>query len=191
MMAHKVSDAEREKYERMWAVSDYRTMSPGEQWLPMFLNMARDHRKDDGDRLLDAGCGTGRVGAKLAACGFDVELMDLSDAGLEVDTLRFTRQPLWEPIDEQYEFGIACDVLEHVPQEFTMLTVDNLLQSCDHLFLTVCTEPDKFGARIGEPLHLTVQPFVWWRDRLREIAVVEEARDCMNTAVFYLGSKWD
>ena len=185
----RLEHAERDKYARMWAVSDYARNSPGEQWMPTFLELVGDQR----GTLLDAGCGTGRAGQLLQAKGFDVTLMDFAPTGLEVDGLPFVDGVLWRPIpttDHGFDFAYCCDVLEHIPPEMTMLTVSNLLDAARYVFLTICTEPDQFGVRIGEPLHLTVQPFTWWRDHFREIADVVDARDCLNTSVFYLRSRW-
>ncbi len=128
--------------------------------------------------------------AKLAACGFDVTLTDFVDA-VDVEGLPFVQAPLWDRVSDTYDFGFCCDVMEHIPPEFTMLVVARLLESCKRVFFTICTEPDEFGVRIGEPLHLTVQPFVWWRDRLRDLGTVIEARDCMTTAVFLVEARGD
>jgi 2-polyprenyl-3-methyl-5-hydroxy-6-metoxy-1,4-benzoquinol methylase len=180
----RVADVEREKYEAMWAVEDYANFSPGEKWLPVFLELVGDKR----GTLLDAGCGTGVAGAALAREGFDVTLADLTGDQIrgEAEDLRFRPGPLWKPfVRRQFDVGYCCDVLEHVPPEFTLLTIQNLLRACDRLFLSIATEPDQFGAAIGQPLHLTVQPFAWWRDRLREIATLHDARDCGNTAIFW------
>ena len=46
-----------------------------------------------------------------------------------------------------------------------------------------------FGKEIGEPLHVTVMPFTWWRDRLGEVGEVLDARDLMHGGVFHVGSR--
>jgi predicted RNA methylase len=70
---------ERETYEAMWAVTAYAAHSPGETYLPMFLDMAKPGR---GATILDAGCGSGKGGLALRAAGFDVRLCDLTVAGM-------------------------------------------------------------------------------------------------------------
>jgi hypothetical protein len=42
---------------------------------------------------------------------------------------------------------------------------------------------------VGQPLHKTVKPFVWWRDLCREIGTVVEAVDMLTRAVFVIRGK--
>jgi hypothetical protein len=78
-------------------------------------------------------------------------------------------------------------VLEHVPPQFTMLAVDQLLRITKvGCFLTVCSLADNLGVWVGHPLHQTVESFVWWRDSLREVGDVVDARDLHQAATFYL-----
>jgi hypothetical protein len=44
--------------------------------------------------------------------------------------------------------------------------------------------PDHFGAQIGHPLHLTVQPFEWWVAKLGEFGTVKNARDLIGEGAF-------
>lgn len=102
---------------------------------------------------------------------------ELDRLELERERQRFAR----------FDWVIASDVLEHVPPEFTMLAVYRLAQVARRgVFLTISHLPDAFGVWVGTPLHLTVQPFAWWRDRLREVGEVVEARDLIGQGVFLL-----
>lgn len=171
----------------MWAVQDYATYSPGLEWLETFVDVVKAERLGrDAGTLIDVGCGDGRAGMALAAKGFDVTLCDLTRTASETG-LPFVQGSIWAlPETTQYDYAYCCDVFEHLPTEFTMLSIDRLLRVARRAFLTVCTQPDSFGVRIGEPLHLTVQPFTWWRDRIGEVATILDARDCQQTAVFYV-----
>ena len=182
-----VTELEKEKYDRMWMVDDYRANSPGARFVPLFLELMAH----DGQTVLDAGCGTGRAGQALAAAGYNVTLMDLSPSALEVPDLPFIEGCLWdaEAYPCRFDLAFCCDTLEHIPTEFTMLVIQRLLDHADSVFLSICTEPDNFGIRIGEPLHLTVQPFTWWRDHLRELGDVVEARDLGLTSVFVVKNR--
>ena len=40
------------------------------------------------------------------------------------------------------------------------------------------------GALIGEALHLTVRPFLFWRDLFRELGTLHDARDLIGEGVF-------
>ncbi|MHA2085554.1 MAG: hypothetical protein ACXABD_17500 [Candidatus Thorarchaeota archaeon] len=61
-----------------------------------------------------------------------------------------------------------------------------LLEACDGVFFSIAFAPDYFGRFVGEPLHLNVKPFVWWRDRLAGMGNLIEARDLLGEGVFYV-----
>lgn len=172
------------------AVAAYRSFSPGLEYLPVFLEQVGAQR----GTLLDAGCGTGRAGLKLSELGFDVTLFDCTDAGLDPEArgLRFEQGNLWGKLPRPprwvlYDYAYCCDVLEHIPTAFAMLVVANLLRSVYRgVFLSIALTPDAFGAWTGRPLHLTVQNFSWWRDNLRELGRVREARDFLTTGIYYV-----
>lgn len=172
----------------------YSEYAPGEGYVPAFTEMSGAKLKA---RVLDAGCGTGKGAAALWAAGYRVEMVDLTDAGLvaEARGLPFTQACLWRPLVPQigYRFGgkvdyvYCCDVLEHVPTPFTMLVVARLLEVASRgVFLSISLSQDQFGAWIGRPLHQTVQSFTAWRDQLREIAEVVEARDLLHSGLYFV-----
>jgi hypothetical protein len=43
---------------------------------------------------------------------------------------------------------------------------------------------DGYGKFIGKPLHLTVQAFAWWRDRIATLGNLIEARDLCGTGLY-------
>jgi hypothetical protein len=80
-------------------------------------------------------------------------------------------------------------VLEHIPPEFTMLSISKIIDSCEVSWLQICNQPDQFGAVIGKPLHLTVQPFAWWLERIRTLGVVVDARDLCGTSLYVVARR--
>ena len=190
-----IANAERVKYDAIWQVPGYAENSPGDDLVAMFAELSGCKA---GETLIDLGCGTGRAGARLARDhGLKVTLFDLTDAGLEGEArgLRFVEGCLWgshlrltRPT-MGYDYGYCCDVLEHVPPEFTMLAVANIMAACRVVFFSIATVPDQFGAEIGEPLHLTVRPFVWWRDHLAELGRLIECRDLLTSGVYYMANR--
>ncbi len=182
----------------MWAIPAYNDNSPGEAFAPLFLEMARiDPTTTRMRTVLDAGCGGGKGALALAAMGFRVAMIDFTDAGLtpEAKALPFTEAALWEDLSIRggYRFGgkadyvYCCDVLEHVPTEFTMLVVRRLLDVARQgVFLSICLTEDNFGIWVGKPLHNTVRPFTWWRDNLQVLGNVVECRDLLDVGLFYV-----
>ncbi len=180
---------ERETYEQIWAVDAYSKYSPGERYVPLFLDMSGADRTAS---VLDAGCGGGQGALALQSAGFtDVRCCDLTDAGLVPDARQFsfTTVCLWDdlllqcvrPVDWVY----CADVLEHIPTPFTMLVVSQLLRIVNRgLFLSISMMPDDYGVWIGRTLHQTVQTFPQWSEQLAAVGHVREARDLLHTGLF-------
>lgn len=186
--------AERQTYEEMWAIDAYSEYSPGAEYVQAFEIMAQPAA---GARVLDAGCGTGKGALALAAAGYQVSLCDITPAGLtpEARRLPFVQACLWDDHAAQQrvplvEWVYCCDVLEHIPPAFTMLTVARLLeQSIRGVFLSIALQPDEFGAWVGRPLHLTVQDFATWRDQLAAVGRVRECRDLLTTGLYLVTTR--
>lgn len=180
----------------MFAVDSYSNESPGEIFLPLFLGMAKPKK---GQTVLDAGCGSGKGALALSKNPLNlwVEMVDLVDARVDeakIDIPFTGGLCLWNTKQVTargtYDWIYCCDVLEHIPTEFTMLVVANLLAvSRRGIFLSIALEPDNFGALIGRSLHKTVQPFTWWRDRLDELGHVIECRDLLSNGVYLVEAR--
>lgn len=194
-----VYDAERAKYAQLWnSVADYRKVSFGEMLVGPFLALSG---AKPGAHLVDVGCGVGRASLAFAKLGLLVEMVDLSVDCLDPEVkavvddedasvwLGFSEACLWKDWTHgqtDFHWAFCCDVLEHIPTEFTMLVVDRCLQAAERAFLHINFDPDHFGQTIGQPLHVTVQPFTWWRDRLADLGHLVEARDMMGHGLFIL-----
>lgn len=191
-----IARREQELYEDVYdSVPPYRNFSPGEVYAPMFAQMVRE--RDWAGNVLDAGCGTGRGAVALKKEGFVVSQMcDFTDFGVEEAArgIPFRHATLWLPLEPQlYYLGpgskidlvYCCDVMEHIPKEFSMLAVARMLEIARRaVFFSISLTHDTMGAWLGRPLHKTIESFVWWRDALNEIGNVEEARDLLNTGVY-------
>ncbi len=183
-----IREQEREKYADVWQIPQYHDFSHGEFHSEMFMEITG---ATPGESVIDFGCGTGKGGKALKKRGLKPTYLDL----VRVGNLRpFREQSLWQPIHGLWDYGLCCDVLEHLPCEFTMLAVSNMLKAVGGLFLSICFEDESFSEMVGKPLHLTVRPFTWWRDNLREIGELVEARDLspplqkrdLQVGIFYL-----
>lgn len=202
-MSDLLTDAQRTHYTDVWqTVEQYGSGSPGEAYLPCFLDMARPPTNGTRGSVLDAGCGSGKGGVALAAAGFSVSLVDLTPEGLteEAQKLPFAPACLWDDLttlcpprryhfspSRGFDYVYCCDVLEHLPLPFTMLAVARMLQiSRRGLFLSIALVPDVNGYWVGKPLHLSIQTFVDWRNQLGAVGTVQESRDLLHTGLYFV-----
>ncbi len=179
-------ESERAKYAELWSdVPEYRVYSPGVENVQRFMDVLRP---TNGSTILDIGCGTGVAGLMFDKLGLRPYWLDITEAGLHADINRgrFTRSALWGGWAEDFncDYGFCCDVMEHIPTEYTMLVIDRIVQACRTTWFQIALVPDQFGATIGKPLHLTVKPFTWWRDRMQMAGKVIDARDLCGQALF-------
>jgi SAM-dependent methyltransferase len=172
---------EREKYQILWARQDYRDWAPGEAAVEQFLAMK------PGGLVLDLGCGTGRAAVKMADAGMDVLCIDFTDNCRDKAALRlpFVQWDLTKPLPVTGEHGFCTDVMEHIPPEDVDAVLANIMASVRWCFFQIATVPDKFGATIGQPLHLTVQDHDWWAAKFRNVLWSE--RTPMHSS-FYVAS---
>jgi 2-polyprenyl-3-methyl-5-hydroxy-6-metoxy-1,4-benzoquinol methylase len=181
--------SEKTKYETAWELDDYRKIAPGERFVALFQEIAKPEK---GATLIDFGTGTGRAALKLQAAGLSVSMVDIADNCLDKAVKEKLQHQLlitnlWEAIDlPKARYGYCTDVMEHIPPEHVQAVLENIGWLCKFAFFTICFNKDHFGKEVGADLHLTVRPFTWWRDKLRELGTVLEARDLIGEGVFYV-----
>ena len=185
-----ITEAERTKYEELWTdVPEYRDYSPGMENVQRFCDILHPPQECS---LIDVGCGTGIAGLAFRADGHEVWWLDITNAALHphVPRDRFLRYAVWEDwAYSRFDYGFCCDVMEHIPTEYTMLAASRIIKSCDVSWFQIAFRDDQFGRLIGKPLHLTVQSFEWWLQRLRTLGDVVEARDLIECGLFVVESR--
>lgn len=173
-------------YEKVWSHPEYRVSAPGEDHAYTFVQKFNPHTK-----VIDFGCGTGRGAATIQALtGAEVLALDFAGNCLDEETksrVTFRQHDLTKPVGEVAPFGYCTDVLEHIRPEDVDCVLVNILTAARRVFLAISTVPDHFGPLIaGEPLHLTVQPHEWWKDKLEKLgARIDWEQNEGHAALFY------
>ena len=182
---------EKAKYEKAWNHDDYRNFAPGEHVAIQYVLQCKPHH----GRLIDFGAGTGRGALVLNNLGFEVTMVDIAENCLD-DEVRdeighnLIIGNLWDKIDLPRACeGYCTDVMEHIPPEHVEAVIENIMGLCDRAFFHICLKEDHFGEVLDEHLHLTVRPFVWWRDLLKQYGTVLDARDLINNGWYYVEQK--
>ncbi len=200
-----MTDLERSKYEKVWADPEYLNCSPSDYYLETFLDIAQPKK---GETLIELGCGSASAAMKLVNDhNLRIQLLDITpydkmplvdEAKKYVEASngeRYWQRSLWDAWYDGnvkrdlpcFEYGYCCDVMEHIPLEYVMLTLDRMKTACNYLFFCICNVQDYFGPKVvGEPLHLSVLPFQWWLSKMKEIGEVLDARDLSNDSLFYV-----
>lgn len=191
---------EKQKYEKMWTVPDYRKVAPGELAANTFLSLAKPKA---GEEVIDFGAGTGRGGLMLWAIGkLNVTMLDFASNCLDddlvtatekfPDQIRFEEHDLTEPTGKHARYGYCTDVMEHIPPEDVDKVLHNILDSAQSVFFRISTKDDVMGPRyLRTPLHLTVHDYSWWAKKFIEHdCTILHSEDLGGTAVDFYVTGW-
>lgn len=96
--------------------------------------------------ILDVGCGTGVISAKLAALGYEVIGLDASDDGVALarkafPEIRFEKFSVYDDLTqllaEPVDLVVSCEVIEHLyaPRKF-LHNITEILKPGGHIILT-------------------------------------------------------
>jgi 2-polyprenyl-3-methyl-5-hydroxy-6-metoxy-1,4-benzoquinol methylase len=175
---------ERDKYATLWDIPAYRDVTGGHR---LYERLAEEGSFIPGRTVLDIGCGPGTLAKSAAEDGMHPTLIDFVDArNADVKQYPFLCQSVWEPIEGHWDYGLCADVMEHIPEQFTMLAIRNMLDACSNVWFNIATVPDHGGRLIGETLHVTVQPYTWWKESIEEIGEILDARHMIVQGMFHV-----
>ena len=179
---------ERDKYERMWQVDQYRKAAPGEHHVRAAIDALGIEK---GATVIDFGCGTGRGAAKMQALGMNVTGVDFAanclDAGVSIP---FVKACLWDMPEMMADFGYCTDVMEHIPSNCVSDVLAGIAARCRYgAYFNIDTEADNLGGIIGHKLHLTVASADAWAEMLRQYWPEVEVREGEGSAVFVARSR--
>ena len=168
--------AEIDKYQTLWGTSVYRDVAPGELFAEHFIEIANPALTDV---IVDFGCGTGRGGKKIAELTrCPVQLVDFADnCRDEGNDLPFTVADLTKPIGVSGNIGYCTDVMEHIAPGDVPDVIKNIMDCVDSCYFKIALFDDSMGQLIGHPLHLSVFPSEWWRDKFSQYHIKYEHTD--------------
>lgn len=157
-----------EKYTKIWQFKDYRKNSPGEDLIDLFK---RNVPYEKLDTIIDLGCGTGRAALALARLGLVVSCLDIAENCMDPrprEVLPFVRACLWEPLSTPWDWFYCTDVMEHIPPEHVEAVLDNIKSTATKGgMFQIAMFKESYGDLIGDTLHLTIKPDVWWLEQLK------------------------
>ena len=190
---------EKQKYEKMWTVEDYRKVSPGELAANTFLSIAKPERDAE---ITDFGAGTGRGGLMLWAMGkLNVTMLDFASNCLDSDLvtatekfpdqIRFKEHDLTEPVETVTRYGYCTDVMEHIPENDVDKVLNNILNAAQSVFFRISTTPDVMGPKyLKTHLHLTVHDYSWWAKKFIEHGCTILHSEDLGGAVDFYVTGW-
>ena len=156
------------------------------RWISRFCNLQRG-------KVLDLGCGSGKLVRHLHARGVDIQGLEGSRALYEhflADDPRFLYGTVEETLDgvyDEFEVVLALDVIEHVPTPVeTLAAVSRLLKPGGWLFVTTPDTGSIPARLLGRRWHFFHEYHLsyWTRQTLTAAA----ARHAF--AVRYFGHRW-
>lgn len=178
-----IVQSERGKYEALWSDREHRTYSSGEAQ----FDRIHDHlRSVEAHRVLEVGCGSGRLAAKLAGIGYELTALDIASNCLDADAAGFTfmRACLWDAKLPKVDCVISSDVLEHLPCWTIEPVIASMCAAAPHGWHKIACGPER-NNHGGERLHLTVNPPAWWIERFEALVSVEEIHNDLNVFVWW------
>lgn len=156
-------ESERLKYEKVYQFPGYGALGHGLKLAHYMIDRAKGR-----GILGDFGCGRGGSFPPYLAAGFTILPIDhvaaLAPTWLgHPNVLPLVKANLWQGPLPAVDYGLCTDVMEHIPEPHVAETVSTIAGAVKHGCLwSVCHVPDVWGKRIGDRLHMTVQPHAWW-----------------------------
>jgi 2-polyprenyl-3-methyl-5-hydroxy-6-metoxy-1,4-benzoquinol methylase len=190
---------QRLKYDNQWKKDRYAKFSPGLRSIGRLLEWVRIYEKcvSEENPILFAGSGSGHDAIVFHSIGLPIRLFDISANALRYPELEalITIGTLWYMPREwtgKFSFVWCADVLEHIPPS----RVDESLHELRRVtkgfaMLQISLNDSEIEEHTGEPLHLTIRPQEWWRERveLARFSIINWVCDTRGNLFLYCEPK--
>lgn len=135
-----------------------------------------------GMRLLEIGCGHGRLVKTLRERGWDCTGVDITLGGVTGSTCGFVLNSVWNMDklrDKNFDFSFSFDVMEHIPSGYKQKSIEEIYRvTLCETFHSICTRKSLYEL----DLHKTVQKILSWK---RDF----DAYNKMNVPTFIIDSE--
>jgi len=164
---------ERSKYVKAFSRQRYREKSPHyrcvgkiEQWMSEYGYT----------RYANFGCGSGLLDRHLLkhSKGILVDHVNSlhSDVAGSPNLEKFIEASLFMDFEPfSCDFGVCCDVMEHIPEHKVEKALENIANRCREVFFQISLNEsgEKDIEKYGGHLHLTVKEPDWWDEKLKKV----------------------
>lgn len=115
------------------------------------------------ESLLDYGCGRSGIGQRIAQMwparvGGELRVTDYDPGIPGIDSIP----------GDRFDAVLCCDVMEHIPEEDVIATLEGIWTLSTKAFFTIATVPAVAILANGENAHCTVKNGQWWDERVKE-----------------------
>lgn len=198
-------ELERAKFELLSQVPQYQNHNPGLQWLSYFPALAEEAKQplEQGDIILDVGCGSGLASLAMHKAGYQVKLLD-SVARINPDALLYWGTPetsiemtvgsvsdlttLWGV--GEYDYFYCVNLLECLDSPLLGDSLLNLAKTARKGgFIHVNIGPDPFKTFINKPVEVVKESFSWWKYQLSSFFDVLSAKEVGNSCMYFVKPK--
>jgi len=171
-----IIEHEKNKYEKVWEDSTYRIADNATEFWSEYCTHI-----ENTERIIDFGCGTGKLVHKLSEYGYDVYGVDIAKNSVneeiyKKDPFKFLFQSISDMNEKSigyFDVGICVDVMEHIPAELVEETMVVMTKLCNETYYLIEGILDYAGRKGREPLHLTVRSIEWWIELAEKMGIVE------------------
>lgn len=178
-------ESEQKKYEKVFAFPGYGALGHGRPLAHHLFDRSKPCV------ITDLGCGRGGSFQPYIDKGYEIIPVDHLDVLTDENRnkkgiLPFWKANLWNDDLPLVDYAICTDVMEHIPEPRVEKTISNIKAFVRKGCLwSICHVQDIWGDRIGDRLHMTIQPRSWWLNELNKFWETQILQQKGETTIFW------